>query len=129
MTARAVSALLVAGSSAALAISASAACAQTALRDPRVALKVGAIGAVSDAGIWRPIRTGISSSACSRDVPTSARSSTINTSIMQSRGWASAEPQRDEPAAWSLRRLPDRAFRPLTQMVRRDGEKAREQAQ
>jgi NitT/TauT family transport system substrate-binding protein len=52
MTVRPVSALLVTALSAALSIAASAACAQTAPLDPRVALKVGAIGAVSDAGIF-----------------------------------------------------------------------------
>jgi hypothetical protein len=39
-------------------------------------------------------RTGSSSSACSRDAPTSARSSTINTWITRWRGWASAERTR-----------------------------------
>ncbi len=47
-----VAALLAAGLSAALATAASDASAQTAPLNPRVALKVGAIGAVSDAGIF-----------------------------------------------------------------------------
>ena len=42
----------------------------------------------------KPIRTGSSNSACSRDAPTSARSSTINTWITRWRGWASAERTR-----------------------------------
>ena len=42
----------------------------------------------------KPIRTGSSSSACSRDAPTSARSSTINTRITRWRGWADAERTR-----------------------------------
>jgi hypothetical protein len=46
------SAAFAAGLSAALSIAAPAASAQTAPLNPRVALKVGAIGAVSDAGIF-----------------------------------------------------------------------------
>ena len=50
----------------------------------------------------KPIRTGSSNSACSRDAPTSARSSTISTWITRWRGWASAERTRlrDWPGRW-----------------------------
>jgi len=67
----------------------------TAVKDLSLLARIAATGfdpnGRMESGASRPTRTGSSSSGCSRLVPTSARSSTINTPTMRSRGWVSAE--------------------------------------